>query len=308
RPPRLERLARDYAVPLASLVIFLGFSLLVPQFYSLDNLAAIARQVAMNGVIAAGMTLVMISAGIDLSVGSLIAVTSVVLALMIHGGLGLPVSIVLTLLLGAACGAVNGLLVTTGRVPPFIATLATLSILRGVALAVSGGTSVSDLGDNFVFLGRGEVLGVPVPLIILAVVFLVAHALLTTTRFGTYLYAIGGNERTCRTLGIPVDRVKFLTYTLVGTLTALAGIILTARLNSGQPLTGQGAELDAIAAVVVGGTSLFGGRGSVIGTVFGVAIIGMLTNGLVLLDLSFYYQLAVKGLVILAAVWVARDR
>lgn len=289
-------------------IIFILFSFFIPRFYTIENLAAIGRQVSINGMIAAAMTLVIITAGIDLSVGSMLAFAGVAVALLIKTSLNPFFSIVITLLLGGLVGLFNGFMITKGHIPPFITTLATLSILRAAALALSGGTSVSNLGNVFVFIGRGTIFGLPFPLFLMILVFIICYYLLSQTRFGTHLYAIGGNEGISKTLGLQVNRIKVYVYVLSGIFASLAAIVLAGRLNSGQPLTGQGAELDAIAAVVVGGTNLFGGKGTIIGTAFGVAIIGMLTNGLILLNLSFYWQLAVKGFVILAAVWLAKER
>lgn len=305
---RITKILQNNMVIFSFSMIFLLFSFFIPRFYSISNLAAIGRQISINGIIAAAMTLVIITSGIDLSVGSMLAFAGVTVAILVNAGLNPYLSILVTLLLGGLFGLFNGFLITRGKIPPFITTLAALSILRAVALAMSGGTSVSNLGEVFTFIGRGTVLGLPFPLFLMILVFILFYYLLSQTRFGIHLYAVGGNEATSRSLGLQVDRIKLYVYTISGIMASLAGVVLAGRLNSGQPLTGQGAELDAIAAVVVGGTSLSGGKGSIIGTAFGVAIIGMLTNGLILLNLSFYWQLAVKGFVILAAAWLTKER
>ncbi len=295
-------------VTVAFVIIFVFFAIFIPNFLSLNNLMSVGKQVAVNGIIATGMTFVIITGGIDLSVGSLLAVAGVFCAMLVKSGVNSMVVILLTIGLGILIGLTNGLVITKLKIAPFITTLAMLSILRAFALGMSGGRSVSGLGDTFRFIGRGEVFSIPFPLFIMIVVFIIFGFILAQTKFGTHVYAIGENEDTSNILGLKVDKNKIIVYCISGGLAALAAIIQTARLNSGQPLTGEGAELDAIAAVVIGGTDLNGGYGRIIGTVFGVAIMGMLTNGLILLNISFYYQLAVKGLVILFAVGVSRKK
>lgn len=304
----LLRFLINNKVIFAFLVIFSFFALFIPNFYSVNNILSVGKQIAVNGILAAGMTMVIITGGIDLSVGSMLALGGVFCATLFKAGFDPFLAIMITIGIGALTGSANGLVITKIGIPPFITTLATLSIVRGAALAIGGGKSVSGLGPVFAFIGRGELFGFPMPLVIMIVIFLVTGFTLSKTRYGVHLYAIGGGEDTSRVLGLKVNQIKVLVYSINGALAALAAILQMSRLNSGQPLTGVSAELDAIAAVVVGGTSLNGGRGRIIGTVFGVAIIGMLTNGLILLNLSFYYQLAVKGLVILLAVGMSTER
>lgn len=302
------RLLKEYASAIGFLLLFVVLSLSVPNFFSTTNLINVARQVSVNAIMAVGMTFVIISGGIDLSVGSVVALSGVTCAFLAKSSAGPVVAILVTLGLGAWIGFLNGFVITRARIPPFIATMAMLSIARGAALLVSGGTSVSSLGPIIGWIGRGYVGQIPVPVFLMLAVFLVGHYVLSQTRLGTYTYAIGGNERVAEVVGIPVNRVKIVLYVLSGILATVSSLILTSRLDSGQPLIGQGYEMDAVASVVLGGASLFGGTGHLIGTFFGASIIGILTNGLTLLNLSFYYQLAVKGLIIIIAVWIGKER
>lgn len=298
----------EYTAVAAFFVIFVIEAIFIPDFFNDTNLINVARQISINAIIAVGMTFVIISGGIDLSVGSGVALAGVFCALIITRTGSVGTAVVATIGLGIVIGLINGLVVIWAEIPPFIVTLATLSILRGGALAISGGQSVSDLGPVFAWIGRGYIGPIPVPVWIMLVTFVVGQFILSRTRLGTYTYAIGGNEATSQVLGIPIRRVKVTLYVVSGVLMALSAMILASRLNSGQPLIGQGYELDAVAAVVLGGASLFGGSGHLVGTFFGAATIGILTNGLTLLNLSFYYQLAVKGVVIIAAVWLGKER
>lgn len=293
---------------IALLVLIAVVSFLNPNFFMLDNLLNILRQTSVNAIIAVGMTLVILTAGIDLSVGSVLALCGAVAATMV--GLELPVYVVIpaALALGAVLGGISGVIIAKGKVQAFIATLVTMTLLRGATLVYTDGrpvsTGFSDAADSFAWLGTGYLFGIPVPIWLMALVFIAAWYMLNHTRMGRYIYALGGNEAATRLSGINVDRVKIAVYALCGLLAALAGLIVTSRLSSAQPTAGTGYELDAIAAVVLGGTSLAGGKGRIMGTLIGALIIGFLNNALNLLDVSSYYQMIAKAVVILLAVLV----
>ncbi|SJL84179.1 ribose ABC transporter permease [Vibrio palustris] len=310
--PEKKWLSKERLIEQKSLIalIFLitVVSILNPHFFTFGNLMNILRQTSVNAIMAVGMTLVILTAGIDLSVGSVLALSGAFAATMI--GLEVPVMIAVpvSLLAGAALGAVSGLIIAKGKVQAFIATLVTMTLLRGVTMVYTDGRPIStgftDTGDAFAWFGTGYILDIPVPVWIMAIVFTLAWYVLNHTRFGRYVYALGGNESATRLSGINVDRVKIGVYAICGLLAALAGIIVTSRLSSAQPTAGVGYELDAIAAVVLGGTSLMGGRGKIMGTLIGALIIGFLNNALNLLDVSSYFQMIAKAVVILLAVLV----
>lgn len=294
---------------LVALLVLIGVvSALNPNFFSVDNLLNILRQTSVNAIMAVGMTLVILTAGIDLSVGSVLALCGALAATMV--AMELPIWLVVPLTLGAGSllGGVSGLIIAKGKVQAFIATLVTMTALRGITMVYTEGrpisTGFSDGADHFAWLGTGYLLGLPVPIWLMAIVFLLAWFMLNHTRLGRYIYALGGNESATRLSGINVDRVKLAVYGLCGALSALAGLIVTSRLSSAQPTAGMGYELDAIAAVVLGGTSLMGGKGRIMGTLIGALIIGFLNNALNLLDVSSYYQMIAKASVILLAVMV----
>lgn len=277
-------------------------------FFTVDNLLNILRQTSVIAIIAAGMTLVILTAGIDLSVGSILALCGAFAASMISMEIPIIIAMPVALLAGAMLGSATGAIIAKGKVQAFIATLVTMTLLRGVTMVYTDGRPISagytDVADNFAWFGTGYVFGIPVPVWIMIAVFAAIWYLLNHTRFGRYVYALGGNEPATRLSGINVDRVKIGVYAICGLLSALAGIIITSRLSSAQPTAGMGYELDAIAAVVVGGTSLAGGKGRITGTLIGALIIGVLNNALNLLDVSSYFQMIVKALVILLAVLV----
>lgn len=291
---------------IALLVLIAIVSLINPDFFSIDNILNILRQTSVNAIIAVGMTFVILIAGIDLSVGSVLALTGAIAASMIGAELPLLLVIPSVLLLGTLLGGVSGMIVAKGRVQAFIATLVTMTLLRGVTMVYTDGrpisTGFSDGADNFAWLGTGYLFGIPVPIWLMALVFACAWYILKHTRIGRYIYALGGNESATQLSGINVNKIKVFVFSVSGFLAALAGLIVTARLSSAQPTAGVSYELDAIAAVVVGGTSLMGGKGRVMGTLIGALIIGFLNNALNLLDISSYYQMIAKALVILIAV------
>jgi ribose transport system permease protein len=277
---------------------------LTPHFLTVSNLLNIAEQAAIIAIVAVGMTFVIITAGIDLSVGSVLAFAGVVMASLLQRGIPLPLALAAGLGTGLFCGLVNGLLITIGRLPPFIATLGMMSVARGSALMFTEGRPVSGFSETFRTLATGELLRVPVPVIIMVVVYAVAHFVLRRTKLGRYTYAIGGNEEAALLSGINVKFYKTMVYALAGMLSGLAAILLTARLNSAQPIAGMMYELDAIAATVIGGTSLLGGEGTVLGTLIGALIMAVLRNGLNLLGISSFIQQVVIGSVIIVAVLI----
>jgi ribose transport system permease protein len=277
---------------------------LTPHFLTVANLLNIAQQTSINAIVAVGMTYVIVSGGIDLSVGSIVALSGVVLGAALQNGQALPVALVLALATGVACGLLNGGLISLGGLPPFIVTLGTMSIARGAALVFTEGRPVSGFEPGFRALATGDVGGVPAPIVATVVVYLVAHAVLTRTTFGRYVYAIGGNEEATRLSGVAVRFHTTMIYAVSGLVSAVAAVILTARLNSAQPVAGMMYELDAIAATVIGGTSLMGGEGTLAGTLVGALIMGVLRNGLNLLGVSSFLQQIVIGAVIIGAVLI----
>ncbi|PML77423.1 ribose ABC transporter permease [Enterovibrio norvegicus] len=293
---------------IALLFLIVVVSFLSPNFFTVDNILNILRQTSINAIIAVGMTLVILTAGIDLSVGSVLALCGAFAASLIAMEVPVLIAVPTALFAGAVLGAISGIIIAKGKVQAFIATLVTMTLLRGVTMVYTEGRPIStgftDTADAFAWFGTGYALGIPVPVWLMVIVFAAVWYLLNHTRFGRYIYALGGNESATRLSGIDVDKVKIGAYAICGLLAALAGIIVTSRLSSAQPTAGMGYELDAIAAVVLGGTSLMGGKGRIMGTLIGALIIGFLNNALNLLDVSSYYQMIAKAVVILLAVMV----
>lgn len=303
---------------IALFLLCLGLSILSDKFLSVSNLWNVMRQISVNICISTGMTLIVLTAGIDLSVGSVLALCGAITAGLLKNGIELPDSnlyigftilgaILAGMLTGSALGAFSGWTITKFNVPPFVATLAMLTVARGLTMLWTQGFPISGLGDTFLYFGTGWLLGIPVPVWISAIIVAIAVFVTNKTRLGRYIYAIGGNESASRLSGIQVNKVKIIVYTIAGALAAVGGIMVTSRLDSAQPNAGISYELDSIAAVVIGGTSLSGGRGSILGTVQGAIIIGVLNNGLVLLNVSPFWQQVVKGLVILIAVIIDKS-
>ena len=280
------------------------------RFMTTSNILNILRQTSINAVIATGMTFVILTGGIDLSVGSILGFSGAVAAMMLASGVDSIIAIPVALIVGLVVGALNGVLISKGKLQPFIVTLATMTMLRGATLVFTDGkpigTGFEANSKLFAWFGNGYVLGIPVPIIVIIVTFLVALFVLTQTKIGRYVYALGGNEEATKLSGISTDKVKIFVYAISGMMAALAGIIITSRLSSAQPTAGSGYELDAIAAVVLGGTSLAGGTGTIVGTMIGALIIGVLNNALNLMDVSSYFQMLAKGSVILLAVLLDR--
>ena len=302
RGPLLNAMRR-YSVFLILLGIALLFGLGSERFLSPSNLINIALQTSIIAIVAIGMTFVILTAGIDLSVGSLMALSGALAAgLAVNQGLGTFGGITLALLAGVIVGAVNGLLIVWGKMPPFVATLAMLAAARGLTLVYTQGRPIAGIDETFRFLGSGDVLGVPTPVIFLALVLLVSYITLRHTHFGNYVYATGGNEEVSRLAGIPTNWITLSVYVISGFTAALGGVLLVARLWSAQPNAAVGLELDAIAAPVLGGVSLFGGVGSVVGAVVGAFFLGILSNGLNLMGVPSFYQQVIKGAVLILAI------
>lgn len=307
---KTKNLLREMGPLIGLILLFIVIAALNDRFISPSNLSNLLRQVSINALISFGMTFVILTGGIDLSVGSILALSSALLASMITSGMNPEMAVIVAAVIGLGLGAVNGIIVAYGKVAPFIATLATMTIYRGATLVYTNGNPISGLSDDPIFmgLGQGDIAGVPVPAILMLIAFLVLLFILNKTPLGRQTYAVGGNEKVSFIAGIKINRVKIVSYAVTGLLCALAGAVLTSRLNSAQPTAGMGYELDAIAAVVLGGTSLSGGKGRITGTLIGALIIGTLNNGLNILNVSSFYQQVVKGIVILLAVLMDRKK
>jgi len=298
---------------IALFILCLVIGLLSDKFFTATNMWNVMRQISVNICISVGMTLVVLTAGIDLSVGSVLALCGAITAGLLKNGIELPTfnlyigftilgAIVGGMLTGSVLGWFNGWAITRFKVPPFVATLAMLTIARGLTMLWTKGFPISSLGEKFAWLGTGWFLGIPVPVWISGIIVFISVVITNKTKLGTYIYAIGGNENAAILSGINIKKIKVAVYTIAGMLAGVGGLLVTSRLDAAQPNAGTGYELDSIAAVVIGGTSLSGGRGSVLGTVLGAIIIGVLNNGLVLLNVSPFWQQVVKGVVILTAV------
>ena len=316
------KLYKPYLIKFQSLIALFALCLLISilsdKFLTVSNGWNVMRQISVNMCISVGMTLIVLTAGIDLSVGSVLALCGAITAGLLKNGIQVPSAdlfigftilggILCGIMLGVFLGAFNGWVITKFKVPPFVATLAMLTIARGLTLLYTEGFPISGLGADFSYIGTGWLLGIPVPVWISAVIVGVAVIVTNKTRLGRYIYAIGGNESASRLSGINISRVKIIVYSIGGALAAVGGLIVTSRLDSAQPNAGISYELDSIAAVVIGGTSLSGGKGSIMGTVLGAIIIGVLNNGLVLLNVSPFWQQVVKGGVILLAVIIDKS-
>lgn len=297
--------------PLFGLILLIiVVSILNPSFLSIANIFNVLRQVSISAIIAFGMTFVILTGGIDLSVGSTLALTGAIAASLLASGTDPFLTMGIALIIGLILGAINGVIITKGKVAPFIATLATMTIYRGLTLVYTDGRPISGLGDHYSFqlFGKGYFLGFPVPVVTMVIAFVILYFILQKTTFGRRVYAVGGNEEAAKLSGINTDKVKIAVYAITGFLAALAALILTSRLNSAQPTAGESYELDAIAAVVLGGTSLNGGKGWIFGTLIGALIIGVLNNGMNLIGVSSFWQQVVKGIVILIAVLMDRKK
>jgi erythritol transport system permease protein len=301
-------LLRARAILVLALLLIL-FAVFVPAFLTLTNLSILSKHVATSAILAIGMTFVILAGGIDLSVGSVVGLSGMVAGdVLLHGGGSIPLAILAALALGAVVGLLNGWLVTKAGVAPFIATLGTLYIARGSALLLSSGKTFPNLGgDNgnaFTAIGQGHFLGFPGPVWLMLLLFAFAWVIATKTPLGRHVYAVGGNERAARLAGIHVPSVKLLTYIFSAVCASVIGLVIAAQLEAAHPATGESFELNAIAAVVLGGTSLMGGRGSITGSLIGAFVIGVLADGLVMLGVSEFWQIVIKGVVIVLAVAV----
>jgi ribose transport system permease protein len=291
-----------YGIIIVLIVLSVFFSLASPAFLTTENLFNILRQVAIVGIVAVGMTFVMLTGGIDLSVGSIIGVAGVLAAQLMLSGVSPVLASVITLAACSALGLINSYFINSVKIPPLITTLGTMTAIRGVAFLLTGGLPVFGYSANFKVIGQGYIWIIPIPVIIMAVVFAIGYIFLTKTRYGRYIYGVGGNEEASRLSGVSVKKVKYLVYTACGFLSGLAGIVLLSRVNSGQPKAGTSYEMDIITAVVLGGVSIFGGEGKLSLVVIGVLIMGVLSNGMILLNIDEYVQWVVKGMVLLLAV------
>lgn len=301
---------QDLGALIALVLLVVGISIVSPEFRTWGNFLSLLRQSSINGLIAFGMTCVILTDAIDLSVGSVLALSTALCAGMITSGVPAGLAMILALVLGTGFGIISGLLVTKGRLQPFIATLITMTVYRGLTMIFTGGKPISNLGNSFVLklIGKGNWYHIPIPVILLILIFIGFYVLLNKTTFGRAVYATGSNAKCAKLAGINIHKTKIAAYAISGFMAALSGLILLSRLGSAQPTLGTGYELDAIAAVALGGTSMSGGRGKIYGTFIGVLIIAVLNNGLNILGVSSYYQDVIKGLVILVAVLSDRKR
>lgn len=297
----LSAFLKRFGLLLVYLVLIVGLSMLSNRFLTSSNQVNILRQATINGIISVGMTLVILTAGIDLSVGSVLALSAVIGADILKSGIPVPVAVMAALGVGALAGLANGIIITRGKIPPFIATLGTLTVARGLTLMYTGGQPFTGFPSAFRQIGAGVLGPIPTPIIIALLVFVAVSIILGRTRFGQYIYLLGDNPVAARLAGINIEFVTVMVYVASGLCAALAGLILIARLDSAQPVIGMGYEFNAIAAVVVGGTSFFGGEGTLFGTLLGTLLIETLSNGLNLLNVSPLWEQVVKGLVIALA-------
>lgn len=298
-----KNIVQKFGTPIMLIMLFIFFACKSEYFCTSSNLINILRQVSVTGIITLGMTFVMLTGGIDLSVGSLVGLSSIIAATcMATLGWNMYVSILMALLVGLVVGVLNGFLITYIKIPALIATLGVQTLLRGICFIITGGYTVYGFPEEFSFLGKGYIGVIPVPVIILVIVLGIGWFVLNKTRYGRYLYAIGGNKEATRLSGIRVNRNLMLTYIYSGLLAALAGVIELSRLNSGQPSAGEGYEMTVITSVVLGGISVSGGEGKFSGVFCGILIMGILSNGLTMMNVSTYYQSVIKGIVLLFAV------
>ena len=299
-----KEFVKSFSIVLVFVAICILFTSLNQYFFTWNNWLNLLRQSSINGILAIGVTFVILTKGIDLSVGSIMALAGMVAASLVTTGNESPIlfAIVAALGTGAVLGLANGALIARVNVPPFVATLGMLSMARGLTLIFSDGRPIANLSAPMKWIGSGNVLGMPVPVLIFFAVFVIGWVTLSRTTFGRYIYAVGGNEKAARTSGISTRTITASTYVISGLLAGLGGLVLTARTTAALPQAGIGYELDAIAAVVIGGTSLSGGRGSLVGTLFGALIIGTINNGMDLMGVSSYYQQLLKGAIIVLAV------
>lgn len=296
------KMLAEYAIIVIFIVLFVVMSIFAPNFFTGNNMVNILRQVSISGICAVGMTFVMLTGGIDLSVGAILGVSGVLTAMMMLKGIPSLLASIIALALGVVIGGITGAIIHYIEIPPMIATLGTMTSLRGVAYLITGGTPVFGFDESYSKIGQGHVGVIPIPVIILAIVYVIGIFVLSKTKFSRYVYGIGGNQEVARLSGIKVARVKIAVYSISGFCSALAGLVMLGRVNSGQPRAGESYEMDVITAVVLGGVSLNGGVGNLSHVIFGVLIIGVLTNGMTMMAVDDYWQRVVKGLILLLAV------
>ena len=293
-----------YGILIFLIALFIALSFSSPYFLTLNNLTKVLRQVAVVGIVTVSMTMVILTGGIDLSVGSILSLTSVVLAKLMVAGVSVPVAILITLISGMLLGLFNGFLINKLNISPLISTLGTMTIYSGIAYIVTKGIGIFGFPESFSWIGQGYILKVPVPIIILVLVYAFGFFVLNSTRFGRYLYGIGANEKASVLSGVDVVKMKYMVYIISGLLASLASVVMLSRIGSALPGTGTGLEFDVVTAVVLGGISVNGGEGKLQGVVIGLLIIAILSNGMILLGVDTYFQTVVKGLVLLAAVGI----
>jgi ribose transport system permease protein len=294
---------REMNILAVLIIVGVIISLFSPYFLTINNIMGVSRTISITAIMAIGMTMVIITGGIDLSVGSIMGLSSLMTALMFQNGYPTVAAVTIGVLVGVIAGLLNGLLITKVNLPPFIATLGTLSIGRGLIYIITKGFPITpDIPESYSYIGQGYLGFVPIPVIAMLFLMIVFSVIMSRTRFGRHVYAIGGNETAARLSGVKTNLTKTMVYVLSGTISAVAGIILFARLSSAEPASGFGAELEVIAAAAIGGASLAGGYGSIIGAIIGAALIGVISNGIVLLNINTYAQQAITGIVILIAV------
>ncbi|MDR3336448.1 MAG: ABC transporter permease [Treponema sp.] len=294
--------SREFPILVILAVICVIMSIITNSFARVDNLFTVAKQISMIVLIALGETLVIVAGGFDLSVGSIAGFTGVMMSLVVNStGSGI-LGILVSLSLGCTIGAINGVLITKVGINPFIVTLGMMNIVRGTVTTMTKGLSISVMNDLISAIGQGYVGPVPIPVIIMIFFVIVFHILYSKTIFGSNIKAIGGNQDAARISGIKIDKNKILIFIISGAMSALAGIIMVGRINTGQPIAGQGWEIDAIAAAIVGGTALSGGQGTILGTLIGAALIGVMSNAMVLMSVSMYFQQVFTGLVLIGVV------
>lgn len=298
------KVLKKYGIVVALVAIMVVFTVIDPRFLTASNMLNMLRQISYKGIVSIGMVFVILTGGIDLSVGSIATLSGVVIGLILKAGYGTPLAIMGGLVVGLLCGLLNGFFVANRRMPPFIVTLATSLILRGVVYVITEGKPISGLPEDFLEIGKGTFLGVPIPVWILLVVLLIAYFILDHTTVGRHIYAVGGNERTAYVSGISIVKTRMFAYVMSGVLCGLAAVVVTARVSSALSTAGTGYENNAIASAVIGGVSLVGGKGSLAGALIGILIMGAISNGMDIIGVTSYYQNIVMGIIILIAVQI----
>lgn len=307
---RFSLILSKFGIIIAFAAVFTVLSIATPYFLTLPNMITVLRQISFNGIVALGMTFIIVTGGIDLSVGSLLCLAGLVSAHYSVAGSGsempLAIAVLAGVLVATLFGLINGMLIAKGKLPPFIVTMATMTIVRGISLVYSDGRPITGFNNGYKEIGQGSVLNIPIPVVIFGVMLLISVILLKYSKFGRHVFAVGGNEKAAIASGINAAKVQTMVYVIGGVMCGIAGVALTSRLNAASPQAAEGYELDAIASVVIGGTSLSGGRGGVLGTVIGALLIGIIGNGLDIMNVSSYYQKIIKGCIILLAVFLDR--